>query len=131
MTSVLNVDTIADKAGTGPVGLTKQHAAKQFMLFDQRGSYIGVNTLGESLNTSSVSDDATGNITISLVSNMATANYSPVTTSHYNGLVANKNNARFSGPYTITTSAFAMSICSSNSNASDGLAQTVVNGGLA
>ena len=28
MTSVLNVDTIADKAGTGPVGLTKQSAAK-------------------------------------------------------------------------------------------------------
>ena len=28
MTSVLNVDTIADKAGTGPVGLTKQHALK-------------------------------------------------------------------------------------------------------
>ena len=27
MTSVLNVDTIADKAGTGPVGLTKQDAA--------------------------------------------------------------------------------------------------------
>ena len=131
MTSVLNVDTIANKAGTGPVGLTKQSAAKQFMLFDQRGSHIGVNTLGESLNTSSVSDDATGNITISLVSNMATANYSPVTTSHYNGLVANKNNPRLSGPYTITTSAFAMSICSSNSNASDGLAQTVVNGGLA
>ena len=28
MTSVLNVDTIADKAGTGPVALTKQMAAK-------------------------------------------------------------------------------------------------------
>ena len=27
--SVLNVDTIADKAGTGPVALTKQHAAKK------------------------------------------------------------------------------------------------------
>ena len=29
MTSVLNVDTIADKAGTGPVGLTKQAAASR------------------------------------------------------------------------------------------------------
>jgi len=28
MTSVLNVDTIADKAGTGPVGLTKQSPGK-------------------------------------------------------------------------------------------------------
>ena len=30
MTSVLNVDTIADKAGTGPVGLTKQNTIKAF-----------------------------------------------------------------------------------------------------
>ena len=127
----LKVDTVVGSDGTSPVTLTKQSAAKQFMLFDQRGSHISADTLGESLNTSSVFDDDTGNITISLVSNMATANYSPVTTSHYNGLVANKNNARFSGPYTITTSGFAMSICSSNSNASDGLAQTIVNGGLA
>ena len=29
MTSVLNVDTIADKAGTGPVALTKQAASKR------------------------------------------------------------------------------------------------------
>ena len=30
MTSVLNVNTIADKAGTGPVALTKQNGAKAF-----------------------------------------------------------------------------------------------------
>ena len=34
MTSVLNVDTIADKAGTGPVGLTKQQAAKALSNFN-------------------------------------------------------------------------------------------------
>jgi hypothetical protein len=28
MTSQLNVDTIVDKAGSGPVGLTKQEAAR-------------------------------------------------------------------------------------------------------
>jgi len=33
MSSVLNVDTIADKAGTGPVALTKQHAAKAWVHF--------------------------------------------------------------------------------------------------
>ena len=33
MTSVLNVDTIADKAGTGPVSLTKQNAAKKFATY--------------------------------------------------------------------------------------------------
>ena len=34
MTSVLNVDTIADKAGTGPVALTKQVAPKAFINFN-------------------------------------------------------------------------------------------------
>lgn len=128
--STLHANTIQTSSG-GPVELTQQNAAKQFMLFDQRGSHISANTLGESLNTSSVSDDATGNITVSITNNMSNANYSPSTTSHYNGLVANKNNSRFSGPYTITTSAFAMSICSSNAAPSDGLAQTTIHGGLA
>ncbi len=129
--SELRADTISASNGTSPVTLTKQSAAKQFMLFDQRGSHISANTLGESLNTSSVSDDSTGNITASLVSNMSTANYSPVCSAHYNGLVSNKNNSRFSGPYTITTSSFGLSSCSSNANASDALFQTVINGGLA
>lgn len=128
--STLHTNTVETSSGA-PVTLTKQNAAKQFMLFDQRGSHISANTLGESLNTSSVSDDATGNITVSITNNMSNANYSPSTTSHYNGLVANKNNSRFSGPYTITTSAFAMSICSSNAAPSDGLAQTTTHGDLA
>ena len=34
MTSVLNVDTIADKAGTGPVALTKQEAPKFWLSMD-------------------------------------------------------------------------------------------------
>ena len=38
MTSVLNVDTIADKAGTGPVGLTKQIATKAWTNFNGSGT---------------------------------------------------------------------------------------------
>ena len=56
MTSVLNVDTIADKAGTGPVGLTKQHAAKAWVLF--RGD---TNVIRNSFNFSSLTDNALGN----------------------------------------------------------------------
>ena len=55
MTSVLNVDTIADKAGTGPVGLTKQNAAKALLWYDGSG-----NTIDTSFNISSVTDSATG-----------------------------------------------------------------------
>ena len=38
MTSVLNVDTIADKAGTGPVGLTKQRPQKHGRHFNGGGT---------------------------------------------------------------------------------------------
>ena len=48
MTSVLNVDTIADKAGTGPVALTKQAGIK--MSVKTSGTYTGTNS--DSLNVS-------------------------------------------------------------------------------
>ena len=56
MTSVLNVDTIADKAGTGPVGLTKQEATKGWVSFNGSGT-ISVN---QSLNVSSLTDNGVG-----------------------------------------------------------------------
>ena len=62
MTSVLNVDTIADKAGTGPVGLTKQTAAKHFCVFDGT-STAAVDT---SFNNSSLTDGGTGTYTLAV-----------------------------------------------------------------
>ena len=56
MTSVLNVDTIADKAGTGPVGLTKQSAEKHLFAYDA----LNATVLGFTLNSSSVTDSAAG-----------------------------------------------------------------------
>ena len=73
MTSVLNVDTIADKAGTGPVGLTKQSAAKVFSYYDQSS---GTGTLEKSLNVSSADDDGTGKQGINFTSSMSDAVYS-------------------------------------------------------
>jgi hypothetical protein len=71
MTSVLNVDTIADKAGTGPVALTKQSADKAWVNFN------GTSTLAvrDSLNHSSVTDNGTGHYYPNLTSAMANANY--------------------------------------------------------
>ena len=51
MTSVLNVDTIADKAGTGPVGLTKQIATKAYAHYDHANTNVD-----GSFNISSVAD---------------------------------------------------------------------------
>ena len=55
MPSVLNVDTIVDAAGTGPVTLTKQSAAKAWFNFNQDGPAVD-----NSLNVSSITDVGTG-----------------------------------------------------------------------
>jgi hypothetical protein len=74
MTSVLNVDTIADKAGTGPVGLTKQSAAKAWVNFDTAPSTPAIQG---SFNISSLTDGAT-EVAFNLTSAMSDAFYAPV-----------------------------------------------------
>jgi hypothetical protein len=74
MTSVLNVDTIADKAGTGPVALTKQEGSKS------RGHFEGSDaTLDGSFNTASLTDNATGKFTPNFTNSMTDGNYSVAT----------------------------------------------------
>ena len=61
MTSVLNVDTIADAAGTGPVALTKQSAAKAW-------ARSGTTSTIQSFNTSGFTDNGVGDYTIAFSS---------------------------------------------------------------
>jgi hypothetical protein len=68
MTSVLNVDTIADKAGTGPVALTKQQAAKHFVNYDAPNQ-----TSDSSFNQSSVTDYAEGEFKSNFSSSFSSA----------------------------------------------------------
>ena len=68
MTSVLNVDTIAAKDGTSPVGLTKQSAAKVTGNLQPDGC----SNASVALNISSVTDGGTGLNTVA-VSNVFTA----------------------------------------------------------
>jgi len=70
MTSVLNVDTIADKAGTGPVGLTKQNTIKAF--YDSKTTF---GTADNSFGVSSSSDAATGNTGINFTNSFDSAFY--------------------------------------------------------
>jgi hypothetical protein len=70
MTSVLNVDTIADKAGTGPVGLTKQTASKARFTVNQANNTIALS----SFNISSLADTATGRTTYNLTNSFSSAN---------------------------------------------------------
>jgi len=69
MTSVLNVDTIADKAGTGAATFTKQSAAKVFIAVTIAAA------IDSSLNISSVTDTGSGEFDPQLTSNMSDALY--------------------------------------------------------
>jgi len=71
MPSVLNVDTIADAAGTGPVALTKQSAAKHWVTIDGTGTVTAL----DSFNTSSVADTATARYTPAITNAFSDANY--------------------------------------------------------
>ena len=71
MTSVLNVDTIADKAGTGPVALTKQQAAKAWGNVDQTGTQ----SINGSFQVSSITDNGVGQTEFAFTNSMSDANY--------------------------------------------------------
>ena len=102
MSSVLNVDTIADKAGTGPVGLTKQHAAKAWVKFD--GS-VSTPAALDSFNHSSITDSATGNYINNLTNAMSNVNYCMSTAGEHDaGAHASMGEYNHDSPNTTTAS---------------------------
>lgn len=64
--SELRVNTLSDAAGSGPVALTGQHAAKHTLSYDQ----VSV-TIDDSENVSSVTDNTTSDFTVNYTNNMA------------------------------------------------------------
>ena len=76
MTSVLNVDTIADKAGSGPVALTKQSAAKMFANIGGDGTP----TVTGSFNVTSLTDEGTGVIRANMINAMSDTTFTNVGT---------------------------------------------------
>jgi len=70
--STLKADTIQNTSG-GAVTLTKQSAAKQWVLYD---SVVATTSIDNSFNTSSVTDEGSGDTTIALTSSMSNGLYS-------------------------------------------------------
>lgn len=70
--SDLKVTTISDLAGTGPVTLTKQSAAKAYASVDQTN---GGASLLKSFNVTSVTDNGTGEFSLSFTSSFSDGNY--------------------------------------------------------
>ena len=69
--SEIRATTISDAAGTGPITLTGQSAAKAWMTMNGDGSAID-----DSLNTSSLTDNGVGDYTQNYNSSFANAHYS-------------------------------------------------------
>ena len=69
--SDLNVGTISDLAGTGPVTLTKQSASKVWVKYTTVSSTAADN----SFNVSSLTDQGTGQTDINFTNNMDSADY--------------------------------------------------------
>jgi len=72
MTSVLNVDTIAAKNGTSPVTLTKQHAAKAWINFNDGSE---ADTVRDSFNVTTLTDRGTGLWTLTVTNNFVNIYY--------------------------------------------------------
>ena len=71
MTSVLNVDTIADKAGTGPVALTKQATLKAYIKADSTAAL----TANGTFNISSGTDHSTGDYSYAVTNAYSSVNH--------------------------------------------------------
>lgn len=122
MTSVLNVDTIADKAGTGPVGLTKQSAAKAWL------NHNSAHSIQDSLNFSSITDGGTG-----LTNDATFTNALENSTYSISGTVGNTtNDDGFWAVTAIATTDFNARVRTHNGNLNDGgICSLTVHGDLA
>ena len=119
MPSVLNVDTIADAAGTGPVALTKQSAAKAWAFATSAAALTG-----ESFNISSGVDNGTGDYTLSFSNNITSGN------SVFSGTCGNST-AQTLSVASRTTSSYDAHTFNSSGTATDNTNMTLVHGDLA
>jgi|SaaInlV_120m_DNA_3_1039746.scaffolds.fasta_scaffold44058_2 hypothetical protein len=75
--SEIRATTISDAAGTGPITLTGQSAAKAWVNFNS----ITTVSIRESLNVASLTDVGVGDTAVNLSNSMATIDYSVLVTS--------------------------------------------------
>jgi hypothetical protein len=90
--SEIRANTISDAAGTGPVTLTGQYAAKAWVNFNGTGTVA----IRDSGNVTSITDNGVGDYTTNFTTALADANYSVVcgrqtTTAQNRGKVCNVN----------------------------------------
>jgi hypothetical protein len=97
--SEIRAATVSNLAGTGPVTLTGQFAAKAWVNFNGTGT-VAIRASG---NVSSITDNGTGDYTVNFTTAMADANYAVVASSDWECGPANKSTANYSGSGTDQT----------------------------
>lgn len=130
--STLKADTIVASDGSSPVTLTKQSAAKGYLLFDQRGDVLGVNTAGDTLNVTSITDVSTAIIQPNLTNSMNSTQFAPVTSGHWDGQGGGSTiSSRMVAPTDFTASSFKISSQYANGSYNDSYFQAAIHGDLA
>jgi len=120
--SELRANTISDAAGTGPVALTSQWAAKSTSLYDQT-----VPTVNSSNNVSSITDRATGTQARNFTNNFNDAVYVPSGITSSLAPTSSNNTRQVTiddrfgdlGALGLTTSAVYLKICSDSGSPGD------------
>ena len=77
--SEIRATTISDSAGTGPITLTGQSAAKAWCNWNGTGTAA----IRDSFNTTSITDNGIGDYTFTITNNLSDTNYSVTTCSQY------------------------------------------------
>lgn len=100
--SEIRATTISNAAGTGPITMTGQYAAKAWVYAQQRTATVEIKN---SFNVSSWSDDATGRSTLNLSSGMSDSLYSISASNSYDA-VAGNNQTGCDEPWQVNSSSY-------------------------
>ena len=97
--SEIRATTISDSAGTGPITLTKQSAAKAWLskYYDDGG------TIGDSFGVSSVTDVSTGICRVNFGNSFDSVNFSHTASDSYYGLCMTEPNTQTASSGLIAT----------------------------
>lgn len=127
----ITASTTAPTEGGSATTNVVQGLAKAWFLFDQRGSVLGANTIGDSLNITSIADTSTGLITVNIANDMNNTTYCPTCSSTYAGNVASQNDSRYAGPAAFAAGSYKISSQFQNSGQQDAFYTSAVHGDLA
>lgn len=114
--SDIRANTISDAAGTGPIDLYKQSAAKAWANYDTTGT----TEFRDSFNFSSLTDNNTGDTTLNVTNSFSNGNYTVAMMGGRAGATGSFF-ARYNDNLTVpTASSFRVQLIDYNGNGTDG-----------